>query len=140
MLTIISTLRSYVPTDNITIPIYTDCLTVINYCKQETLNIPSTVMADNIDIMIQNRHIITNIKFNVQFIHTQPSCIDGEYVPTPEEKLFLSRGEIAMQYYTTPDAKLPTQTPLQFPDLLLSLQCSSETIIHDFPKFLQQSK
>ena len=90
--------------------------------------------------MIQIRHIITCIKFNIKFIHTQPSRIEGEYDPTPEEKLLLSRRDLAMQYYNTPDAKFPSQVPLQFPDLSISLQSNGDTIIHDFPTFLQQSE
>ena len=140
MLTVIFTLQSHVPTDILTIPIYTDCLTVINYCKHETLNTPSTVMVDNIDIMIQIRHIIISIRFNIQFIHTQSSRIEGEYDPTLEEKLLLSRRDIAMQYYNTPDAEFPSQIPLQFPDLSISFQSNGDTIIHDFPIFLQQSE
>ena len=140
MLTVILTLQPYITSSDITVPIYTDSLTVINHCKQETLNTPSYNMADNIDIMLQIRHVITKIKFHIQFIRTHSSKIDDEYDPTPEEKLLLSRRELATKYYTTAEAQFPSQIPLQFPELIISLRSQGNTMIHDFLAFLQHSE
>lgn len=96
MLSLLHVLQQFVTSPSITIPFYADCLTVINYSKQETLNTPSTVLANDIDIMYQVRHMIQGLKFKIEFIHTQPSRIDGVYVPSPEEALLLSRREKAM--------------------------------------------
>ena len=66
------------------------------------------MLANDIDIMYQIRHMVQNIKFRIELIHTQPSKIDGVYVPTPEEALLLSCREKATQYYSQPDATFPS--------------------------------
>lgn len=139
MLALIYVLQSHVDSENGTIPVFTDSLTVINYSNQETLNAPSTVLANDISIIYQIRHVLLK-KIKINFVFTQPSRIEGIYVPTPSEALLLSRRELAMKYHTTPDALFPSTIPICFPHLLISLHYKGNPIVYDYLTYLQESE
>ena len=55
-----------------TIPIFTDCKTLISRVKTNNVNSPSLVLADHIDLVYQIRELINKarFKFNLQYAKT----------------------------------------------------------------------
>ena len=67
----IYSLEQYVSNTNVTIPIYTDCKTLVSRMNATHVNNPTLVIADRMDIIYQIRALMKESKFQFDVMYTR---------------------------------------------------------------------
>ena len=71
----------------VTIPVYTDCKTLVNRLQEKNVNNPTLVTADHMDIIYQIRTLIAKSNFHFDVTYTKFIKNDDFDEGTPDEKL-----------------------------------------------------
>lgn len=133
----ICSLEQYVSNTNVTIPIYTDCQTLVNRMKATHINNPTLVIADHMDIIYQIRTLMKESKFKFDVVYTRSIKNDEFNEGTAAEKLVQRMHLVAYNYFTTPHAILPRKFTDFFPGSEISVVANEKPIISDIGMSLQ---
>ena len=105
----ICSLEDSVQNKEVTIPVYTDCKTLVNRLQEKNVNNPTLVTADHMDIIYQIRTLIANSNFHFDVTYSKSIKNDDFDDGTPDEKLVQRMHIMAYNYFTFPNAILPKQ-------------------------------
>lgn len=139
-LSLLHTLKPFITAANIEMPIYTSCKGMINHVKLSHVNSPSLVLDDNIDIILQLRHVIQHLNISLQFHHiNKPSEEHLDNASGPEKILFHMYRR-ALSYFRNATFQLPMRFPIAFPAQKYCLMYNAKPIVTNIAIFLQESE
>ena len=96
--------------------IYTSCKGLLNKVYTTTINRPSLVLSNDVDIVYEIRHLLQSTKLTIIIKYAQSVRPSNEIIPTPLETLMLKMHCGASTYYTTKTVQdRPKRIPIAFP-------------------------
>ena len=136
-LSLLQILEPYVSSDDITIPVHTDCKTLVNRLNMKYINRPSLVLGDHMDLIYQIRDLVTRSKFRYQFMFTQ-AIKEAEFdLKTPDEKLVQQMHVRAYGYYLEKGFTKPRSFSDYMPGSEISIIANNRPIVSDIGMSIQ---
>ena len=105
-----------------------------------TLNSPSQVIIDNIDIIYQIREILHQIQFNIDFHHIHKPSEDDFDTATAEEKLLFKVHNLALNFYRTKNIHIPSRFPIMFPAQKICIMYNKRLVVTNIEEFPQETE
>ena len=100
-LSLITTLEPFISNTKHEYKIHTSCQGLINKIHTHSINRPSFVMSDHINMVYQIRHLLNKSKLNLQVTHSIYVRPSNASLPTPIESLMFRMHCGASTYYTS---------------------------------------
>ena len=130
-------LEPFVKAEGLTIPVYTDCKTLVNRLNMKRINRPSLVLGDHMDLIYEIRSIIAKSEFKYEFKFARAIKETEIDIKSPEEKLVQQMHVRAYSYYLQKGFVVPRY----FSDLLIgagiSLMANGKPIVSNIGVSLQ---
>ena len=140
-LSLLTLLSPYISNHTDEIIIHTDNRGLLKKIKTETINRPSMVLSDHIDIIYQIRYILKHTNLNIKIQYTQAIRPDAEVPPTLIEKIMYKMHRGAFTYYTTKyEIATPHNLPIQFPAQMICIYKNNWPVVTNIEIFLQESE
>lgn len=134
---LISRLEQFMTTSMKTVPVYTDCQTLIKRVSTDNINSPSLFMADHIGLIHQIQQLIRKSEINFEIEYAQTIKNDEFDMTAWNEKLVQLMHVDAYNYYTTKEAITPRKYTDYLHGLGISLVANNKPIVSDIGMSIQ---